>query len=104
MQNKCVYCKRKNHDIGACRLFGKERSKRRWSLAKKMGLCFLCLSDRHYSRDCNSEAKNCEHCNDRHHTLLHFFKRVDEKRVRNNTHDESNSKGVRGENALETEA
>ena len=70
----CKFCHRNNHNITECREFGRVPSQRRWSLAKRLRLCFICLSERHRSPACDATSV-CEHCGNRHHTLLHFFKK-----------------------------
>ena len=71
---RCAFCHKPNHEIIDCRQFGRESSRNRWEKIKKMGLCFICLSDQHYSRDCK-EKTVCDYCNGNHNNLLHFFKR-----------------------------
>ena len=70
-KNKCIHCG-SNHEIVECRIFEKESSRKRWKLAKKRGLCYVCLRKWKPQHVCEKKSV-CDYCNGNHHNLLHFF-------------------------------
>ena len=65
---RCHLCEA-DHFVNNCTAFttGAKRSDK----AKKMKLCYNCLSSGHTTADCQS-AHRCKTCGMRHHTSLHF--------------------------------
>ena len=70
---ECVVCMRGNHYPSECALFKSEKDiEKRWTVARKNKLCFLCLKKGHPCRKCYSKDKiKCAYCNEPHNTLLH---------------------------------
>ena len=63
-----------NHPIASCTSFKKLDPQKRFQVAKKLNLCYNCLSKFHSIPLCKSEHR-CKICSRRHHTLLHFDSR-----------------------------
>ena len=50
----------------------------KWNAVKKEKLCFCCLGDDHYSKDCKRRKKcGVQDCDKGHGKLLHFQKKDD---------------------------
>lgn len=67
----CLACGKEGHRVAACKQFMGWAVNRRWELAKKKRLCFMCL-DRMHKSEC-PKKKRCgrENCEKFHHHLLH---------------------------------
>ncbi len=69
----CVFCQ-ELHSIQSCQYFKYLQVADRWSVAKKLGLCFRCLNNtpRHIGKGC-PKTKSCgvKRCRLLHHPLLH---------------------------------
>ncbi|KAJ8973141.1 hypothetical protein NQ317_001877 [Molorchus minor] len=72
----CSFCKG-GHYINNCSNFLKLGVYQRFEQAKRLKLCLNCLRLNHVSKDCNSGS--CKKCNGRHHTLLHYDKRSNDR-------------------------
>ena len=77
-KKQCVYCQRSGHNLTNCRNFACQTIERRWTLVKQYRVCFQCLQTGHMSLNCASP--NCGICKEKHHTVLHFSKRVVDNR------------------------
>ena len=75
---QCVYCQRSGHNLTNCRNFARQTIERRWTLVKQYRVCFQCLQTGHMSVICASPY--CGICKGKHHTVLHFSKRVVDNR------------------------
>jgi hypothetical protein len=65
----------KGHPLEQCRTFLKNSVSERHKLARKNGLCFLCLTKGHMTKDCSSNIKcKYQNCDKPHHELLHASK------------------------------
>lgn len=69
--SKCPLCSQENHNLAHCKKFCEMTVSKRWELAKKKYLCFICL-DRMHKHECPMKRK-CEYsdCDKFHHKLLH---------------------------------
>ncbi|XP_058789702.1 uncharacterized protein LOC131663356 [Phymastichus coffea] len=76
--DKCGYCGRRSRRVRECRDFLHESTKRRWFLAKKMGVCYKCFENGHSRSECSSRTV-CDVCRKHHHTFLHFHNRSDNR-------------------------
>ena len=87
-RNLCVFCQ-ELHSIQHCDYFKYLQVSDRWSVAKKLNLCYRCLEKSHYGLNC-PQSKMCgiNHCRLTHSTLLHDEKRRNRKRAK---HQESTS-------------
>ena len=67
----CAACS-EPHEIEQCNSFLQLKNAKRWALARKKGLCYICLRASHISSKCKNNKK-CpfEDCNKFHHELLH---------------------------------
>lgn len=70
--DECVLCKQ-SHRIHACKIFKELLVELRRNEAKRLNLCYNCLSSNHMLQKCTS--RNCKHCAKRHQTLLHTSER-----------------------------
>ncbi|XP_012234575.1 uncharacterized protein [Linepithema humile] len=70
--NECVLCKQA-HRIHACKIFKDLSVESRRNEAKRLSLCYNCLSSNHTVQRCSS--RTCKHCSKKHHTLLHINER-----------------------------
>ncbi|XP_023289117.1 uncharacterized protein LOC111674124 [Orussus abietinus] len=68
---RCGYCKAAWHTTFQCPQFKKISVQERWKWARRTGVCFLCLVEKHQRSRC--EAARCDRagCDQAHHTLLH---------------------------------
>ena len=66
----CSFCSSPDHFIAYCQKFKSLNIADRYSNAKRLQICFNCLSKSHQVSNCNSPHK-CKTCNNSHHTLLH---------------------------------
>ncbi len=69
----CAFCQ-EPHTIRTCEYFKYLQSGDRWTVAKRLGLCFRCLdnNDRHFGRDCpKTQVCRIRGCRLLHHRLLH---------------------------------
>ena len=66
------------------------------STVKKEKLCFCCLGDDHYSKNCKRRRKcGVQDCDKDHHKLLHFQKKNDStKRSRNGASGQDDPRSV----------
>ncbi|XP_051167644.1 uncharacterized protein LOC127285590 [Leptopilina boulardi] len=78
--NSCPVCQEK-HKPYACPTFLKLSPSERYNEIKKTSLCRNCLNGPHRTIDC--KASNCQKCNEKHNTLLHFEKRSSNNQVNN---------------------
>ena len=70
---KCWLCSQ-NHRLQDCNQFLSESTAKRKDTVIKLKLCWNCLSNNHFSKDCSSQNRcRVDQCNRRHHTLLHHF-------------------------------
>ena len=74
---RCKICNGK-HGIWSCEVFQRMDINNKWNAVKKEKLCFCCLGDDHYSKDCK-RGRKCEvqDCDKVHHKLLRFQKKDD---------------------------
>ena len=68
VQLKCLFCG-KHKGTSACRTITDIQERRKLIQDKK--LCFLCLKDKHVSKECRSN-KVCSHCKEKQHASLCF--------------------------------
>ncbi|XP_015119448.1 uncharacterized protein LOC107042778 [Diachasma alloeum] len=66
----CTICN-EGHKIGKCPTFKALSPAERYKAAKQASLCINCLGANHDKQQCISRF-DCNHCHERHHTLLHF--------------------------------
>lgn len=79
-QEPCAFCT-KHHWNSECTEFADKEA--RTNCARKLNLCFKCLSGKHLSNDCQSKVK-CSECSHAHHKLLScstFLKKSVDRRV-----------------------
>ena len=71
---RCKIC----NGIWSCGVFQRMDINNIWNAVKKEKLCFCCLGDDHYSKDCQRRRKcGVQDCDKGHHKLLHFQKKDD---------------------------
>ena len=97
---RCAFCQDCTHSIHSCEYFRYLQVGDRWNVAKKLKLCFRCLNDKHFGKDCpRTRVCGINRCRLSHDRLLH-----DEKRRQNmrNSRADHNSKpsGGGGQNVL----
>ena len=85
--DKCCLHENGTHILKDCRFFQKMIHRDKISTLKKFGLCFLCFG-KHVQSACNSNY-NCEKCNGKHATLLHFDSK---KKPAYNEHNDNHSR------------
>ena len=73
---KCWVHEFDGHHISTCGKFRSMSSSEKLEMAKRKGICYRCLGDKHLSRFCNSQElcnikTNGQNCNKPHHYLLH---------------------------------
>ena len=74
---QCKICNGK-HGVWKCEVFQRMDINSKWSAVKKEKLCFCCLGDDHYSKDCKRRKKcGIKNCDKDHHKMLHFQKKDD---------------------------
>ena len=77
---RCKVCNGK-HGVWVCEVFHRMDVSNKWDAVKKEKLCFCCLGDDHYSKDCKRRRKcGVSDCDKEHHKLLHFQKKGDSKK------------------------
>ena len=54
---RCKICNGK-HGIWSCEVFQRMDINNKWNAVKKEKLCFCCLGDDHYSKDCKRRRKS----------------------------------------------
>ncbi len=88
-RNLCVFCQ-ELHSIQHCDYFKYLQVSDRWSVAKKLNLCYRCLEKSHYGLNC-PQSKMCgiNRCRLTHSALLHDEKRRNRKRSDSNSKCES---------------
>jgi len=75
IERKRCRCCGGQHGLWSCESFKSKTVKDRWSTAKKLGVCYRCLSDGHLGNKCpRSRVCNLNGCTDSHHRLLHMDK------------------------------
>lgn len=73
----CVCCKKLCVSLNKCDSFMKKSVDDRWTLVKKVFVCFSCLQPGHTSMRCRKNIKcSVDKCGARHHVLLHNAARV----------------------------
>ena len=78
---RCKICNGK-HGIWSCEVFQRMDINNKWNAVKKEKLCFCCLVDDYYSKDCKRRRKcGVQDCDKGFHKLLHFQKMVRQKGV-----------------------
>ena len=61
-----------SHGVCNCDIFKRRNIQGKWATAKKLGLCYRCLSDDHLGGECpRSRVRNIDGFRDRHNRLLH---------------------------------
>ena len=74
---QCKICNGK-HGVWKCEVFQRMDINSKWSAVKKEKLCFCCLGDDHYSKDCKRRRKcGIKNCDKDDHKMLHFQKKDD---------------------------
>ena len=73
---RCKICNGK-HGIWSCEVFQRMDINNKWNAVKKEKLCFCCLGDDYYSKDCKRRKCGVQDCDKGHHKLLHFQKKDD---------------------------
>ena len=64
------------HGVWSCEVFQRMDINNKWDSVKKEKLCFCCLGDDHYSKDCKRRRKcGVQDCDKGHHKFLHFQKK-----------------------------
>ena len=78
---QCKVCNGK-HGVWVCEVFHRMDVSNKWDAVKKEKLCFYCLGDDHYSKDCKRRRKKCgvSDCDKEHHKLLNFQMKDDSKK------------------------
>ena len=72
---RCKVCNGK-HGVWACEVFQRMDVNNKWDAVKKEKLCFCCLGDDHFSKDCKRRRKcGVSNCDKEHHKLSHFQKK-----------------------------
>ncbi|XP_030381837.1 uncharacterized protein LOC115629498 [Scaptodrosophila lebanonensis] len=66
--NLCYSCS-SSHHLKMCPKFKSLSPLQRYYEVKKFGICLVCFSKRHQTKDCS--AQRCSACNKPHHELLH---------------------------------
>lgn len=69
-QKFCEYCKKYNHYISYCRIFGKLLHDQKIKYLQTNKLCSSCLRKQHNSNYCPVPVK-CKKCSNKHPTILH---------------------------------
>ena len=72
-------CNRK-HGVWSCEVFQRMDINNKWSAVKKEKLCFCCLGDDHYSKDCKRRKCGVQDCDKNHQKLLLFQKKDDSRK------------------------
>ena len=68
----CHCCKSDEHWVQNCEKFYAMKPNDRREFATSGGLCYICLSSFHKSKDCpKRESRKCNFCKAKHHWLLH---------------------------------
>lgn len=80
----CPCCK-SSHNLLNCQKFKKLQNKARYSLLKKLRLCFTCFEHRNGSHVCTGQK--CTKCGNAHHTMLHFERTERRAKVTNAAND-----------------
>uniref|UniRef100_A0A1B0DJ11 Uncharacterized protein n=1 Tax=Phlebotomus papatasi TaxID=29031 RepID=A0A1B0DJ11_PHLPP len=75
----CFLCK-EAHGITNCPKFQELTSYNKRQTALKLDLCLNCLSHKK-DKECKSK-RNCQHCDQKHHTLLHYEKKSQAKETK----------------------
>ena len=65
----CLRCESTGHLLPECKIFARETTERRWLLARKYRVCFVCLKLGHRRDNC--KARWCKFCRGKHHEMLH---------------------------------
>ena len=66
----CFLCKKSNHALTECRIFGAKPVEEKQDFIRKNGLCFGCLQQGHMSKGCPQKG-TCKICLKQHPTSLH---------------------------------
>lgn len=91
---KCALCK-EDHSLFLCPAFNSMNSIQRREWAKESHRCFNCLSLKHPVFKCTSQRR-CQHCQRKHHSLLHSDEQYDAPTNDTNINSESKAKGHSG--------
>lgn len=70
------------HYLFQCETFKSKSVKERNNLVKEKNLCFNCMKGPHLSEKCLTSSR-CRECNLKHHILLHFERKLNEKKSEN---------------------
>ena len=68
----CIFCRKGYHPLIKCFAFQKVSPAQRKRFARERKLCFKCLTEDHFSDECDEESA-CDHCSEPHNSLLHIF-------------------------------
>ena len=66
---ECLKCG-ETHSLDKCRQFIRMNDEQKINLVRRLGICYLCLTQGHMARDCTEDI-SCETCSEKHHTLFH---------------------------------
>ena len=70
---RCVMCT-EIHALSFCPKFLELEVPARWDIARRYGMCFICLKGSHRANACNTRIRcNLSGCGGRHHQLLHLI-------------------------------
>ena len=75
---KCPLCKGQ-HTLQKCDTFRRLNPYKRLGAVRKHKYCVNCLAQSHFSKNCHSRER-CMECRGKHHTMLHFHRRGDNKK------------------------
>ena len=75
----CYHCEMCNHNTEDCGRLKKKPLEERLNFVKSTQLCFRCLKEGHYSKDCDAV---CKICSRRHNILLHDESRQVSRQVK----------------------
>lgn len=66
-ETTCIFCHRNDHQSKDCSQFTVEI---RRDKLKRMGQCYVCLGDKHLTRNCRAQGVTCSECVHRHHKTV----------------------------------
>lgn len=95
-KSDCPLCNKSDHELHGCNDFAKELRPKRWRIASRLGLCFLCLRKGHRCEN-YAESASCKICNRRHHHLLHMSREERLESWKNRESERTNSKSSSNE-------
>ena len=94
----CPKCNSDNNKLLDCRTFERMRLEEKLRVVQEQGLCFRCLGNDHWAKDCKAR---CSKCNRRHHELIHDESR-DNDRVSQPPQGQSNAVSVNAASSSKT--